>query len=59
MSDLVGNPKDRFSHNEAQMLCVCSSREIDSISTAYVDSYSIIMLEAKRKSQYTWVYMFL
>ena len=21
MSDLVGNPKDRFSHNEAQLLC--------------------------------------
>ena len=25
MSDLVGNPEDRFSHNEANMHLVCSS----------------------------------
>ena len=24
MSDLVGNPEDRFSHNEAQMVCILS-----------------------------------
>ena len=23
MSDLIGNPEDRFSHNEAQIVCVC------------------------------------
>ena len=30
MSDLVGNPEDRFSHNKAQMTLhvICSDREI-------------------------------
>ena len=28
MSDLVGNPEDRFSHNEAHLRCVYSSLQI-------------------------------
>ena len=39
MSDLVGNPKDRFSHNEAQILSVFVAVCPQTEATVYPDSF--------------------
>ena len=46
MSDLIGNPKDRFSHNEAQIistiiLSTTDTREVDELSVSAVKNVNL------------------
>ena len=55
MSGLVGNPEDRFSHNEAQLLFLCFSDACGLTDTNHVESIqekSQCALEEYCRSQY-------